>query len=339
MEEEQELAEVEPPPIHLPIPEDLTEGDRSKDERESLVQPNSQDKILMWLNGQGVEVEKSHEEADSDRVFDRLSKHIGESYTEDRGGYILKNFLSRLRWTITQNKPGMQFRLGDANQTQTRIVTAIARELNHSSLFSNSRYVKNDKVLHIGLADEPYVRSFLTGGWFEQFIFQEIETLLNKSQLSFQSLKNATVRFPNQDRFELDLLFLISGKPLLVECKTSSSPDALNKHLSKFANHCKKLSLEKDRAFLVVLDLKPIQEEDLDSLKPFRTASQATFLPKLRTALGLDVSPKVDSASADYQQDCRSVLGTLSSSIKSQRQRRSLRCPLALVEEHSTYRS
>ncbi|MGK7910976.1 MAG: hypothetical protein AB4050_05750 [Synechococcus sp.] len=240
-----------------------------------------------WLSDRKIRVQHSHAATDSDLVYDRLARRLGEDYIEEQGGYILRTFMSRLRWAITHDRPGTKFQLRDANQTQTRVLTSIARELGRSSLFSNYFYVKDQKVLNIGLSNQVEAQEFLLGGWFERFIFQEVEALLTQAELSFEVLKNPHVQFPNQDVFELDLLFSIEGKPVLIECKTGKNSNYLNRHLDKFSSHCRKLEIESDRAFLIVLDLDPAQEQDLAHLWPFQFASQTSFIPKLGLALGL----------------------------------------------------
>ena len=244
-----------------------------------------------WLSDRQIQVQHSHIATDADLVYDRLARRLGDAYVEEQGGYILRTFMSRLRWAITHTRPGTKFQLREANQTQTRVLTSIARELGRSSVFSNYFYVKEYKVLNIGLSKQVEAQEFLVGGWFERFIYQTVEALLTQAELPFEVLKNPQIQFPNQDVFELDLLFLIDGKPVLIECKTGKNSNYLNRHLEKFSSHCRKLDIESDRAFLVVLDLDPAQEQDLANLWPFQFASQDSFLPKLCTALGVHSNP------------------------------------------------
>ena len=220
-------------------------------------------------------------------MFDRLAGRLGENYVAEKGGHVLRSFMRRLRWAITHSRTGTKFQLRDANQSQTRVITSIAREFGRSSVFSNYNYVKDQGVLNIGLSKQIDAQDFLVGGWFERFIYQEAESFLTQSEMAFEVLKNPFIRFPNQDTFELDLLLSVEGKPILIECKTGKNPNYLNRHLEKFASHCDRLAIEKERAFLIVLDLDPTQEQDLANLWPFQSASQTTFVPKLRTALGL----------------------------------------------------
>ena len=238
-----------------------------------------------WLSDLNILVKHSHVATDADLVYDRLARKLGEDYVEEQGGYVLRSFMGRLRWAITHDRPGTKFQLRDANQTQTGVLTSLARELGRSSVFSNYFYVKEQKVLNIGLSSQVDAQEFLVGGWFERFIYQEVEALLVQLEMPFEVLKNPHVQFPNQDVFELDLLFSIGGKPVLIECKTGKNSNYLNRHLEKFASHCRKLAVESHRAFLVVLDLDPVQEQDLANLWPFQLASHVSFIPKLRAAL------------------------------------------------------
>ncbi|MEA5451851.1 hypothetical protein VB780_24965 [Leptolyngbya sp. CCNP1308] len=143
--------------------------------------------------------------------------------------------------------------------------------MHDDTLFSSYRYSKDDKTIHAVLQDRGDIRSFFNGGWFERYIHHKISELLQQSQLPYDCLANPVVKFSNGDSFELDLLFLISGEPLLIECKTGGD---YNAHLKKFSDHRKRLSISPEKAFLVMLDLEDAKTERLSQFWKFQVVNQ-----------------------------------------------------------------
>jgi hypothetical protein len=136
---------------------------------------------------------------------------------------------------------------------------------------------------------------FLKGLWFEPFVEHTILKLLNENNFKFTKSSNIDINFAatdNQDlRGELDLLFLVEDQPLWIECKTRIPEDKY--FLWKYSKIAKKLSIPKERAFLVVWELADNQAESFTSRWDITVVNRNNFLVKIKQALGLNVETEI----------------------------------------------
>lgn len=101
--------------------------------------------------------------------------------------------------------------------------------------------------------------------------------------MEFTCLLNPQITFPNGDDFELDLLFMIEGQPLWVECKIGD----YQAYIAKYSNVRKLLSIPKSRAILVILDIPEELTTNLTYLYDVTVANESNFLGKVCNIIGL----------------------------------------------------
>lgn len=101
--------------------------------------------------------------------------------------------------------------------------------------------------------------------------------------MKFTCLLNPQIAFPNGDDFELDLLFLIDGQSLWVECKTGD----YQAYIAKYAETRKLLAVPKSRAVLVILGIPDDLTVNLTHLYDITVANENNFLERVAAAVGL----------------------------------------------------
>jgi len=141
------------------------------------------------------------------------------------------------------------------------------------------------------------VINFFTGGWFERYVYLNVASLLHQSNLEFTCIKNAQVSLSNEYDFELDLLFLIDGHPLWVECKTGDH----NTYIPRLLDIRRMLSIAPRRSILVVLNVSDSLAEQLSHLHEINVANQSNFLNVIQASLGM-------TASLPYQTSSKSMI-------------------------------
>lgn len=244
------------------------------------LQHQSDEIVITWLAAKKVSVEK-HRIPDPhiDEIFNKQAIYLGNHLKDESQKPLLAPLLKQIKWAISQNR-GVQYHLKNSTQLQTRIATQFCRSLHDDTLLSSYHYSK--KIIHAAIQDRGDVRNFFNGEWFERFICYRISELLQNLRLPYSYLMNPIIKFPNGDSFELDLLFLVEGQPLLVECKTGGD---FNTHLKKFSDHRKRLSISPERAFLVILDLEDFQTERLSQFWKFKVVNQDKLLSLIQAVV------------------------------------------------------
>jgi hypothetical protein len=244
---------------------------------------NNDDKLINnWLSTKNVSVEDSRiPDVYADEIFDKQATYIGKNLSNQVNDSSLMPLLKQIKWTISTNRK-LQYHLKNSTQQQIQTITRFCHNLHKDTLLSSYYYDKERKVIHAAVQDRGDIRKFFNGEWFERFIFQQISETLQHLELSYTYLINPFIRLTNGDGFELDLLFLVGEKPLLVECKTGGD---FNIHLKKFSDHCKRLSIPPERALITMLDLEDAQTEKLSQFWKFRIANQNNVIPVIQGIL------------------------------------------------------
>jgi len=237
--------------------------------------------VIQWFADRNIRVENYRQaDADTDEIFNRHAKTLGDRYKDDEDRPLLAPLLKQMKWAIAKNR-GLQHHLKSSNQQQITTQTQFCNHLLHDSLLSSYFYNKNTKVIHAAIQDRTDIRHFFNGEWFERFICYKTEAILQSLNLEYFYLMNPVIQYDNKDTFELDLFFLVNGEPILIECKTGGD---FNQHLKRFESHRNRLSIDPDRAFLVILDLEDVQTQRLSKFWNFKVVNPKTyaaFLPEI----------------------------------------------------------
>ncbi|MGJ3251896.1 MAG: hypothetical protein ACFE0J_12295 [Elainellaceae cyanobacterium] len=249
------------------------------DEPESELELDDVQEAIAWLETNRVNVE-SHRQLESkiDIRFNDIAVFLGKHFNH------LEPLYRRIKQSL-RNHTDFRLSLKDDPHKQRKISlgTQFCRKLKDAAILSSPRYYfSNEKFFRGSLHPEPDVINFFNGSWFEYFIADQVIDLLNRRDLNYQYLRNLTVSSPNSDSFEIDLFFLIEGKPLWIECKAGADYDS---SLRTYSQRRELLSLSQSSSLLVVLDL----DEDLAEIRTERygitVANREIFLQKIEKLL------------------------------------------------------
>jgi hypothetical protein len=145
----------------------------------------------------------------------------------------------------------------------------------------------------------PYTRSdvqgFLDGGWFERFVYYKIVEFLNSEGVEYQYLRNLKITYQDSQNAELDLFFLIDGKPLLVECKATQDCD-----MTQITGYRDRLNLEANQTLLVALNIDDAEAHLRSKNWKISVANQDTFLDHVRGIIPAEIGlqPQLDDEEA-----------------------------------------
>ncbi len=222
------------------------------DEQSVITPPDSQlletksksNNLISLLEEKGIKVIEYYKIRESDRIFDPIACYLEKRYS------VLKKLHRKIKASIAK-KTSFSFNLHGKTQHEIQSCTQYCTELHRATLLSRYYYDKRRKIIHGTVQHRGDVIQFLNGGWFERAILSRVKEKLAKCQ-KVEFLVNPLLKFANNDRFELDLLFLADNQLFWIECKTGNH---YNDCLPKYCQHREKLGVAKENAFLVGLEL------------------------------------------------------------------------------------
>lgn len=265
--------------------------------------------LLMWLSQRQVQVTTHRQPTGVDIVFDRLALFLGDRYGS------LAPLLKKIKVSL---QTGSRFRLSLADRTQIDITnyTQFCRMLKDDSFLAYYYYSPLDKVIQA--APQRSFTNFFNGDWFERFVYHKVCDLLTANNYQYECLINPDIVLANTNKFGLDLLFLIGQEPLWLECKTGQDYTAF---LERYSNHRKALGINKERSFLVILDITESQTIDLTNLWDITVVNRDNFLTHISRNLNLALPPELEIRSfnnynsGDEQRDYHKNLVSLSPTL------------------------
>lgn len=234
-----------------------------------------------WLENKSISVSEYRQAEPTDEIYDKIALTLGDEY----------DILSGIYDTIKKNLSGNNFSysLSSKNQDEINKITSFAQELcKKGFLKSNYKpenpYNRNSRAILAAPIKIGNFINFITGTWFERYIYRKINSFLSKNSINYSNILNAKICFPNKDIYEIDMLFIIGNLPLYIECTTGNWAD----HIIGQSEKRKLLSIPKDRSILVVLGCPDQQTSELSLLHDVIVSNQNNILNKVCAALGID---------------------------------------------------
>ncbi len=200
--------------------------------------------VLDWFKQRHIEAKINERAIDISGYFDEVAVLLGDNFT------AFKPILDKINWTIRKGFDKASYPLPDDSEEAKR-VKKFCQTLYDYAFVAKYIHTKQNKVLLI-LNKERNIRKFFSGDWLEWYSFMKVVSLFSEKQIKFSYLRGFEIIFQNKEQRELDLFFLVDGKPLWIECKTGEFCDSIEKYsLLK-----KTLNIDKERAILLVSNLE-----------------------------------------------------------------------------------
>ncbi|MEM1241417.1 MAG: hypothetical protein AAGI45_16385 [Cyanobacteria bacterium P01_H01_bin.26] len=246
-------------------------------DQEEILEDKTAQQVIEWFKGKNIEVENYYEpDPKIDGLLDELSLYLGDNYA------ILKRFHRKLRSSVGKRT---RFELRDYDARAKRIHNQYLKKLKSCDYLLNGRLIKNKESSDFIIADSynrSDIQGFFDGGWFERFIYDKVVELFDSEGVDYQYLRNPKIAYENGDLSELDLFFLVNGKPLLIECKAGQQYHA---GIEKFNNHGQRLNLNSDNAIFVVLDIDDAEAHIRTHHWDITVADQNNFLDRIKSLI------------------------------------------------------
>ena len=240
--------------------------------------------VIEWFNRNQIEVENYYEpDPTIDTLLDNLCLYLGDNYG------VLSQFHWKLRTGVGRR---LHFNLGHQDARGKSIHNQYLKQLKSSDYLSIGKIVRSPDSSDFIIAAShirPDIQGFFNGGWFERFVYYKTVELLDSEGVDYQYLRNPKIVYPDQVQAELDLFFLVNGKPLLIECKAGQNYD---EGITRFVSHRERLNLDPSQVIFVVLDIGEAEAHIRTRNWDITVADQTDFIDRIQSILPLDNSAR-----------------------------------------------
>lgn len=225
--------------------------------------------IVDWFDKKKISLEIDTKKIDTQGFFDEIAVALGENYD------LLKDINDRIKKTQKKGYSSFTLAISNYSQKQIQTLTKYCKNLYDFSLVAKYFYNKADKRIHLTLQKTPSVVNFFNGEWFEWFVFMKLLILFYEKKIPFSVLRGFKVHFPNEDKHEIDVFFLINNKtPLFIECKTGE----FRSTIEKYHQLRKRMGIDKKNFTMLVLGLSDEQTQGLTSMYDITFVNENNFI-------------------------------------------------------------
>lgn len=232
--------------------------------------------ILQWFRRKRIQVDVDEKAVDTTGFFDEIAVKLGDNYE------LLKDVSDRIKHAQVKGYINVALNLSKYSQKEVKCITDFCQELYRYSFLAKYYYHNKEGRVQLSLQTAPAIVNFFNGEWLEWFVFMKLLALCHEKKLSYSCLKNFTINFPNEDKHELDVFFLIDGSiPLCLECKSGE----FRSLIEKYSRLRRRLNIDKTYFLLLVVGLSDEQVQGLTSMFDLTFVNERTFLPHISALL------------------------------------------------------
>jgi len=243
------------------------------------------DLIKQYLETRSIQIRRLPEEDASDELINSLALYLGESYE------LLEKLYKMIKRTMQK---GESFSLRIANETQKAIsvMCQFCHRLHQAAFLMEYKYFKSPQFLITARSSTlPHVQNFFSGQWLERYILQKmsdiVERVANRHSTHFKwsYLINPQIKLPNEDDFELDILFEVEEKMYWVEAKTGD----YQSYIDKYSKMTKILEIDNYHAFMVLTSIDESICDSLSAMFSMKVCSINVFMESFEQILTQDL--------------------------------------------------
>lgn len=223
--------------------------------------------ILQWFRRKQIQVDVNEKAVDTTGFFDEVAVKLGDNYE------LLKEVSDRIKRAQAKGYTNIALNLSKYSQKEVKCITDFCQELYQYSFLA--KYYNKEGRVQLSLQTAPAIVKFFNGEWLEWFVFMKLFALCHEKKLSYSCLRNFTINFPNEDKHELDVFFLLDGSiPLCLECKSGEFRSSID----KYSRLRRRLGIDKTYFLFLVVGLSNEQVQGLTSMFDLTFVNERTFL-------------------------------------------------------------
>lgn len=259
-------------PKYLPKDEEL-------DLHNTAVMTNSMQykPVIQWFERKNIRVEVDHDALDTQGFFDEVAVELGDNFP------VLQQVLDKIRKAQRNNYTSVVLNLSNHSQNDIKTITGFCRNLYEFSFFAKYFYNKNEKRAYLTLQTAPAIAGFFNGEWLEWYVFMKLLKHCYENKGLFSCLRSFNIQFANDDKYEVDIFFLINSRiPVFIECKSGE----FRPFIEKYGKMRRRLEIAKENFLLLVLGVSDEQVQGLTKMYDITFVNETGFIKHINGLLG-----------------------------------------------------
>ena len=225
--------------------------------------------IIDWFETKQIQVDVNLQALDTQGFYDEIAVDLGNNFD------VLQNILEKIKKTQRSNYTTVNLNISKQSQKEIKLITGFCKDLYDYSFVAKYFYNKNDKRIHLNLQTAPAIINFFNGEWLEWYVFMKLVKVFYEKKDLFSCLRSFTINFPNEDKHEIDIFFLINSRiPLFIECKSGE----FRSMIEKYNRLRKRLNIDKSNFLVLVLGISEEQTNGLTNMYDVTFVNEKNFI-------------------------------------------------------------
>lgn len=225
--------------------------------------------IIAWFEHRQIQVDVNLQALDTQGFYDEIAVDLGDNFA------VLQTVLEKIKRAQRSDYTSVTLNISKESQKDIRLITAFCKDLYDYSFVAKYFYNKNEKRIHLNLQSAPAIVNFFNGEWLEWYVFMKLLKVFYEKKYLFSCLRSFTINFPNEDKHEIDIFFLINSRiPLFIECKSGE----FRSMIEKYNKLRKRLNIDKSNFLLLVLGISDEQANGLTNMYDVTFVNEKNFI-------------------------------------------------------------
>lgn len=207
--------------------------------------------LVDYLKKHKVVVFEGQDDLDRNEAFEHLARHLGQHYG------ALAKFYDKMKKQVAANRGG-RISIDSWSERERSAAVQFGTLLHRHGMLKDFYYHRSPrKELRVIPTKDGSTAQFLTGGWLEIYVTWMLMRKLKgtRNAADYQVLQNVKGTLPegpdfDGGEFEADLMAVIQGKMLWIECKTGHWQD----YSARFKKLVKVFGTDRASAGLLLLN-------------------------------------------------------------------------------------
>ena len=266
-----ELEQLTPPKDSTSIGVSAASSDEEIDLHNTTAMRNSAQfkPIIDWFENKQIQVDVNLQALDTQGFYDEIAVDLGNNFD------VLQNILEKIKKTQRSNYTTVSLNISKQSQKEIKLITGFCKDLYDYSFVAKYFYNKNEKRIHLTLQTAPAIINFFNGEWLEWYVFMKLVKVFYEKKDLFSCLRSFTINFPNEDKHEIDIFFLINSRiPLFIECKSGE----FRSMIEKYNRLRKRLNIDKANFLVLVLGISEEQTNGLTNMYDVTFVNEKNFI-------------------------------------------------------------
>ncbi|MGB5686067.1 MAG: DUF1887 family CARF protein [Candidatus Electrothrix sp.] len=239
---------------------------------EELKSEQQYEPILKFFQERQIQIDVNQQALDTTGFFDEVAVQLGDQYE------TLRLVSDKIKYIQQKGYTSVKITLNKRSQKDIQTITRFCKDLYEYSFVAKYFYQKQEKIIRLTLQTSPKIVNFFNGEWMEWFVFMKLLDFFREKQVPVACLRNLSIIFPNEDRHELDVFFLLNNTtPLCIECKTGE----FRQDIEKYSVLRKRLKLNETQFLMCVMGLSEKQTMGMSSMYDVTFVNENNFLQQI----------------------------------------------------------